>query len=108
MIATHLNGKFGEKQNEIPVVSGLVKKKIDYDVKISDIEKRYFTIYDYNQCTSEVIDAKIKENGLVDKCKHSNILKSSDLNTKLATLITKAELKAEQDNMVKLQMFDSK
>ena len=34
-------------------------------------------------------------------------MKSSNLNTKLATLATKAELKAEQDKIMKLQGFDS-
>ena len=57
---------------------------------------------------SKVLDDKIKTKGLVDKCKISNLIKKSDLNTKLATLITKAELKAEQDKIVKLQTFDSK
>ena len=34
-------------------------------------------------------------------------MKISNLNTKLATLATKAELKAEQDKIMKLQVFDS-
>ena len=34
-------------------------------------------------------------------------MKISNLNTKLATLATKAELKAEQDKIMKLQGFDS-
>ena len=33
-------------------------------------------------------------------------MKKPDLNTKLVTLTTKAELKAEQDKIVKLQAFD--
>ena len=35
-----------------------------------------------------------------------NLVKDSDLNAKLAILATKAELKAEQDQMVKLQKHD--
>ena len=35
-----------------------------------------------------------------------NLVKHSDLNTKLATLAIKVELKAEQDKIVKLQTYD--
>ena len=38
----------------------------------------------------------------------SNLVKSFDLNTKLSSLVTKLELKAVQDKIVKLQAFDSK
>ena len=50
---------------------------------------------------------KIKEKGLFDKSSMSNLVNYSDLNTKLATLATKAELKAEEDKIVELQQFDS-
>ena len=36
----------------------------------------------------------------------SNLVKNSNLNTKLATLATKAELKADEDEIVKFQGFD--
>ena len=36
----------------------------------------------------------------------SNLVKNSGLSTKLATLATKAEIKAEQDKIVKLKTFD--
>ena len=49
----------------------------------------------------------IKEKGLLDEYNISNLLKSSDLNKKLATIAIKPELKAEQDKIVKLQAFDS-
>ena len=35
----------------------------------------------------------------------SNLIKNSDLKTKLSILATKAELKAEQDKIVKLQTY---
>ena len=35
-----------------------------------------------------------------------SLIKNSDLNIKLATLATKAELKAKQNNIVKLQTHD--
>ena len=45
-----------------------------------------------------------KKKKLVNKSNVSDLVKNSDLNTKLATLGTKAELKAEQDKIVKLQI----
>ena len=48
-----------------------------------------------------------KQKAFVNKSDFSNLIKNSVLNTKLATLATKAELKAEQDKTVKLQGFDS-
>ena len=56
----------------------------DYNAKISDIEKKHFTTSDYNKCLSEVLDAKIKEKLLVNQSNISSLVKSSDLNTKLA------------------------
>ena len=50
----------------------------------------------------------MKEKGLVDKCHISNLVKKSDLITKLATLVTNAELTAEQDKIAKLQAIDLK
>ena len=64
---------------------------------------RHFTACDYKKITSEIIDAKIKEKGLVDKSNISNLAKNFHLNAKLAKLATKAELKAEQNKIVKLQ-----
>ena len=39
--------------------------------------------------------------GLIDKSDISNLVKNSDFNIKLTTLTTKAELKAEQEKIVK-------
>ena len=69
--------------------------------------KKYFTTSDYNKCTSKILDAKIKEKVLANKSNISNLVKNSDLNTKLTALATKAELKVEQDKIMKLQAFDS-
>ena len=49
----------------------------------------------------------MKEKGLVDKSDISGFIDSSGLDKKLPTLATKADLKAEQDKIVKLQVFDS-
>ena len=69
--------------------------------------KKNFTSSDYNKFTKEILDAKIKEKGSVNKSDISHLVQNSDLNTKLTTLATKAELKTEQDKIVKLQIFDS-
>ena len=53
-------------ENKIPGVSNIVKK-IDFDVKLSDIEPKYFTSKDYNKFASQTLDAKIKKKKLVDK-----------------------------------------
>ena len=44
---------------------------------------------------------------LVNECNIFRLIDKSDLDKKIATLATKSELKEEQDNIVKLQAFDS-
>ena len=66
MTSTIFNTKIGEVENKIPGFSGLFKKT-DYNAKISDIEKKYFTTSNYNKFTKKPLDAKIKEKGLFDK-----------------------------------------
>ena len=41
-----------------------------------------------------MLEAKIKEKGLVDKPSISNFVKNSDLNTKFATLATRSKIKS--------------
>ena len=89
-----LNIKIGEVQIKIQDTSCLVKKT-DFNAKILNIEKKYFTTSDYNKFTKKILNVKIKEKGLLDKSNISNLVENSDLNTKLATLATKAELEAE-------------
>ena len=57
----------------------------------------------YNKFTSEILDVMIKQKKLVNKSDISDLVKNSDLNTKLAILAVEAELKAEQDKIVKLK-----
>ena len=68
---------------------------------------RDLTTSNYNKLSSDILHAKIKQKELVSKSDISNLVKISDLNTKLPTLATKADLKAEQDKIVQLQAFDS-
>ena len=75
-------------------------------LKYETLRKKYFTTSDYNNFTSGIFDAMIKQKEFVNKSNISNLVKDCDLNTKLATLATGAELKAEQDKILKLQMHD--
>ena len=65
MTTAVLDTKIGEVLNNIPDVSGYL---------ISDIEKT-FTTSDYNKFKDELIDAKMKGKGLVDKSVISNLIK---------------------------------
>ena len=53
----------------------------------------------------QALDSRIKKK-LVHKSDISNLVENSDLNTKLRIRATKAELKAEQYKIVKLEAFD--
>ena len=57
---------------------------------------------DQNKFISQTLDAKIKQNQLVDKSAIAGFINNAGLNKKVATLATKAELKAEQDKIIKL------
>ena len=82
------------------------KKKTDYDA-ISDIESKYITTADYNKFTKNIVDNNIKSRNLVDKSAIARSINNDDLDRKVATLVTKAELTAKQDKITKLQAFDS-
>ena len=105
MTTTVIKRKIKELGSKIPYLSGLVRKT-GYDVKISEIEGKCFTTSDYNKFKSNMVDAKINQKELVNNYDTSNIVKDSDINTKLVTLATKSELKSDQEKIVKLQTFD--
>ena len=86
MTPTALDTKIKEFDNKVLHLSGLVKKA-DYDTKISEIEKNICNTSDYNTFTSDLLDAMIKGKKLVDQT-------------------GKAELKAEQNKILQLQVFD--
>ena len=54
---TVLETEIGEVERKIQDISGFVKKT-DCDAKISDIEKKYFTTFDYKKFTKEIVDAR--------------------------------------------------
>ena len=62
----------------------------------------WIQIFYYNWLqTSQTLDAKIKQKGVVGKSDISGFMKNVDLDKKVATLVIKAESKAEQDKILK-------
>ena len=62
---------------------------------------------DYNKFTNKKLHLKIKQKELVSKSVIAGFINNADLDKKVGTLATKAELKAEQDKIAKLKAFDS-
>ena len=69
-----------------------------------NIEKN--TTSDYKKFIGEIIDPKIKQKELVKKSDVSGFVNDFELNKKEETLATKAELKAQQDKIIKLETYD--
>ena len=65
------------------------------------------TNYDYNKFASDIHNAKIKQEELVNTANISNLVKHFWLKHKTYNIGNKAELKSEQDKIPKLQVFDS-
>ena len=65
-------------ENKIPNISNQVKKE-DYVEKIKETEGKYFTTYDYNKITNNILDAKIKNKILVNRSDISGIIHNTDL-----------------------------
>ena len=80
-------------------------KKADYDVKISEIESKYFTTSDYNKFTSNTLDAKITKK-IVHESDLNETIKTLATKEEIKTLAAKVELKEEGDKIVKLQTYD--
>lgn len=58
-----VNTQIEEVENKTPDVRGLIKET-DYNVKISNIEAKYFTTSEYNTFTTQIVETKIKEKRL--------------------------------------------
>ena len=84
-----------------------LSRKTNYDTKITDIESKYITTADYNKFTKDIVASSTKSKNLVDKSAIAGFISNAKLNKKVATLASKAELKAEKDKLIKLQAFDS-
>ena len=66
MTKTVLNRKTNKVENKVLIVSSLVQKT-DYDAKIKEIERKYFTTANYKKITSEILEIKIKQEKLDNK-----------------------------------------
>ena len=94
------NTKFSGIENKIIDVSIVNQSKNQImTLKYNKLKENLINA-DYNKFTSETLDAKIKK--VVGEYDISGLVNNTDLNTTLSTLATKAELKAEQDQIVKL------
>ena len=78
-------------------------KKTAYDDKITDIKEKISILL---ITINLQININIKTKKMVNESNIFNLIKDSDFNTKIATSVTKAELKAEQDKIVSLQTHD--
>ena len=92
-------------ENKMSNVTNLIKKT-DYDAKISD------TTADYNNCTSQPLDVKIKQKELVDKSVISGFINNSDLDKKSSNISYKSRIKAgniwkdfSADNIKKTEFY---
>ena len=92
--------------NKVPDISNLVRTT-DYDTKVLDIDPKYVTTPDRNKCTKNKLDARIENKKVVNESGISLFINNSDLNEKIRTLPIKAELGTKQDEIVKLQTYDS-
>ena len=81
---TVLNTKISEAESKISNVNGLVKNQ----TMTLKCQRKCITNYDYNKFASDILNAMIKQKGLVNTANISNLVKNFDLNTKLATLAT--------------------
>ena len=66
MTKTVLNRKTNKVENKVLIVSSLVQKT-DYDAKIKEIERKYFTTANYKKITSEILEIKVKQEKLDNK-----------------------------------------
>ena len=89
----------------MPSVSHLVKKT-DYNPEIKDIKNKCFTTFDYNKFPNNTLNGKITATKLVNQSGLNKMVKPLTKEAEIKKLATKAELKAEQDKIVKLQTYD--
>ena len=72
---------------KIPGAGNLVRKKKDYDAKISDVYYEYFRTSDYNKFMNRILDVKMKSK-LVNGSNISGFVKNTDLDGKIKKLTT--------------------
>ena len=73
--------------------------------KYQKLRKKCLVTYDYKKFTNDILNAKIKENELVNKSAISRFIDNSNLNNKIAPSATKAELKTKKDKIKQYKHF---
>ena len=81
-------------------------KKTDDNPEIKDIKNKCFTTFDYNKFPNNTLNGKITATKLVNQSGLNKMVKPLTKEAEIKKLATKAELKAEQDKIVKLQTYD--
>ena len=91
-------------ENEIPNVNDQ-NKKADYNAKLSETKKNILLLLN-NKFTNNILDAKITEKKLANESGSYDNMKTPATKGEVNTLVIKAELKADQDKIVKLETHD--
>ena len=98
-------------EKKIPSFSNLVKKKTDYNNRVTEIENKlnnhnldkYITTSEFNELTADVFNARLAEANLITKTNFD--VKLSSLNRKVTENKTKHLL--AENKLKKLKAFDS-
>ena len=118
-----LNAKTDKVKNEIPSINNFAvtaaltsiengipnvndqNKKADYNAKLSETKKNILLLLN-NKFTNNILDAKITEKKLANESGSDDNMKTPATKGEVNTLVIKAELKAGQDKIVKLETHD--
>ena len=118
-----LNAKIDKVKNEIPSINNFAvtaaltsiengipnvndqNKKADYNAKLSETKKNILLLLN-NKFTNNILDAKITEKKLANESGSDDNMKTPATKGEVNTLVIKAELKADQDKIVKLETHD--
>ena len=69
----------------------ILSEKAGYDAEIKDIKNKYFTTYDYNKFTNNILDAKITAKALVNE---SGLNEKSSYKRRNKTITSKGKIKS--------------
>ena len=109
---TDYNSKIKYIEDKQPSISNLATAAallaVESDVSnfIDVVKKNQIVMQKQKKLRVNILDEKINQKDLVHKSDHSGFINKTYLNRKIKTLPPKAELKAEQDKIVKLQKRD--
>ena len=73
---------------------------------MSEMENKYFTTSNYNKFTNNTLDTKITQKKLANEYDFNEKIKTLTTKEEIKALPGKAELKLEQDKIVKLETYD--